>query len=76
MGRGFGGEWIHVYIWLSPFTVLQVSSFVSFLFRSYYIRDAHQLHFPPTHGNKVGIQMLTLSHLAVKPQWLWQIILE
>ena len=20
-GRGFGGEWIHVYIWLSPFTV-------------------------------------------------------
>ena len=21
MGRGFGGEWIHVYGWLSPFTV-------------------------------------------------------
>ena len=20
MGRGFGGEWIHVYVWLSPFT--------------------------------------------------------
>ena len=20
-GRGFGGEWIHVYVWLSPFTV-------------------------------------------------------
>ena len=20
-GRGFGGEWIHVYGWLSPFTV-------------------------------------------------------
>ena len=21
MGRGFGGEWIHVYGWLSPFAV-------------------------------------------------------
>ena len=21
MGAGFGGEWIHVYVWLSPFTV-------------------------------------------------------
>ena len=21
MGRGFGGEWIHVYVWLSPFSV-------------------------------------------------------
>ena len=21
MGRGFGGEWIHVYAWLSPFAV-------------------------------------------------------
>ena len=21
MGEGFGGEWIHVYVWLSPFTV-------------------------------------------------------
>ena len=21
MGGGFGGEWIHVYVWLSPFTV-------------------------------------------------------
>ena len=21
MGVGFGGEWIHVYIWLSPFTI-------------------------------------------------------
>ena len=20
-GRGVGGEWIHVYVWLSPFTV-------------------------------------------------------
>ena len=22
MGVGFGGEWIHVYVWLSPFAVL------------------------------------------------------
>ena len=22
MGGGFEGEWIHVYVWLSPFTVL------------------------------------------------------
>ena len=21
MGKGFGGEWIHVYVWLSPFSV-------------------------------------------------------
>ena len=21
MGEGFGGEWIHVYVWLGPFTV-------------------------------------------------------
>ena len=21
MGEGFGGEWIHVYVWLSPFAV-------------------------------------------------------
>ena len=21
MGVGFGGEWIHVYVWMSPFTV-------------------------------------------------------
>ena len=21
MGAGFGGEWIHVYVWLSPFAV-------------------------------------------------------
>ena len=21
MGVGFGGEWIHVYVWLSPFTL-------------------------------------------------------
>ena len=21
MGRGFGGEWMHVCVWLSPFTV-------------------------------------------------------
>ena len=21
MGEAFGGEWIHVYVWLSPFTV-------------------------------------------------------
>jgi len=21
MGREFGGQWIHVYVWLSPFTV-------------------------------------------------------
>ena len=21
MGREFGGEWIHVYVWLSPFAV-------------------------------------------------------
>ena len=21
MGGGFGGEWIHVYVWLNPFTV-------------------------------------------------------
>ena len=21
MGRGFGREWIHIYVWLSPFTV-------------------------------------------------------
>ena len=21
MGAGFGGEWIYVYVWLSPFTV-------------------------------------------------------
>ena len=21
IGGGFGGEWIHVYVWLSPFTV-------------------------------------------------------
>ena len=20
MGGGFGGEWIHVYVWLNPFT--------------------------------------------------------
>ena len=22
MGEGFGGEWIHVYVWQSPFAVL------------------------------------------------------
>ena len=21
MGEGVGGEWIHIYVWLSPFTV-------------------------------------------------------
>jgi len=21
MGEGFGGEWIHIYVWVSPFTV-------------------------------------------------------
>lgn len=37
---------------------------------------------PPTYcifsytWNKLGTQLLTLSNLAVKPKWLWQVILE
>ena len=34
-GDGFGGEWIHVYVWLRPFTVhLKLSQHVNHLYNS------------------------------------------
>ena len=36
MGGEFGGEWIHVYMWLSPFAVyLKLSETVTTVFISY-----------------------------------------
>ena len=33
MGEDFGGEWMHIYVWLSPFTVdLKISQIVNQLF--------------------------------------------
>jgi len=36
MGRGFDGEWIHVHVWLSPFTVHLKLSQNCYLFISQY----------------------------------------
>ena len=30
VGEGFGGEWIHVYVWLSPFTEIIMTLLIGY----------------------------------------------
>ena len=47
MGGEFGGEWIHVYVWLSPFTIyLKLSQHFFFLFYLWWISSYIEMKQP------------------------------